>query len=124
MFLLAAAVGCDRQDTDRLSRLGRKVAEKGKTLSLAGVPALKQTLPTLRVVADPVAAGVETRIRARLQTDQSLAGVEIEVTAVGGQVELAGKGLTLAQRRRAVDLAQTTVGVSGPVVDKMEEKRD
>ena len=53
-----------------------------------------------------------TRVRVRLRTDAALDGARITVSAEGGVVKLGGKADTAAQRERAVQLAQTTTGVT------------
>ena len=54
----------------------------------------------------------------RLEADQALAGVAFGVTADGGAVKLRGVVPTTAAKKRAVELAETTVGV-GSVVDEL-----
>jgi osmotically-inducible protein OsmY len=54
----------------------------------------------------------DERVRARLRTDAGLEGAKITVAADGGVVKLGGKAETAAQRERAVQLAQSTTGVT------------
>ena len=125
LVLLIGALGaCSDQDKDRLSRVGRKMAEKGRTLSMQGMAPLRQGWPALQVSGGAATAGnVESNVRVRLETDALLDGVSVTVSTVGARVQLSGQVVTLAQRRRAVDLAQTTMGVTEPVIDKIEEQR-
>ena len=108
-WLLAAGLalglaGCNRQDTDTLARLGRKLLDRthGATqemrdkLDLPG-PARELTL------AD--------RVQARLRWDRALADTAIEVTGHDQEVALTGSVRTPDQRARAVELAETTAGV-------------
>jgi hypothetical protein len=123
LLLLGVVLGCSDQDTDRLSRVGRKMAEKGRTLSMQGMAPLRQGWPVLRVGSEAGAGAVEHNVRVRLDTDALLDGVNLTVSVVEERVQLSGQVVTLAQRRRAVDLAQTTVGVTAPIIDKIEEQR-
>jgi osmotically-inducible protein OsmY len=58
-------------------------------------------------------------VSARLSWDKSLAGVPVQVRANGGRVELHGTVPDLTQRRRAVELAESTAGVT-EVVDALQ----
>ena len=56
---------------------------------------------------------------ARLRWDKALGGTRITVQAAGGVVELRGTVGTDNQRRRALDVTETTTGVER-VVDALE----
>lgn len=58
------------------------------------------------------------KVQNRLITDQALAGADISVLADGSEVKLRGVVANADARRRAIDLAQSTVGVQR-VVDEM-----
>ena len=62
---------------------------------------------------------LDTRVAARLRWDKALVNHKIEVTAADGVVELKGKVGDLIQRRRAVEIAQSTAGVN-EVRDSLE----
>jgi hypothetical protein len=101
-LLVVALAGCNRQDTDCLSRVGRRLLDRahGATQELRGK--LDVGLPV---------TGVQERVQQRLRADKALAETAIEVTGQGAEVELKGMVKTRDQRTRAVDLAETTVGV-------------
>jgi hypothetical protein len=104
---LVLATGCNREDADRLARASRRgLANVEAVLSTAasGLPGWKGA-PGLRN------GGLVSRVAARLQWDKGLTDVPIEVQAQGGVVELRGKVHDLNQRRRAIELAETTAGV-------------
>jgi osmotically-inducible protein OsmY len=106
---LVALGGCSRQDADRLARVGRKGMNKAE----AAVGSLNNNLTHgwpggVDGFAD---AGLDQRVAARLRWDRTLAALTIDVQARGKEIELKGKVQDLTQRRRAVELAETTAGV-------------
>src|SRR5262245_44442188 len=109
VVLTAAGAGCDHQDTDRLARVARCVAAKGEALT-AGADGQLAGWPSFQANLDEMAP--EARVAARLRWDKTLAGTAIQVRGREGIVELTGKVPDLTQRRRAVELAQATVGVT------------
>ena len=62
---------------------------------------------------------LDARVSARLRWDKALAGSKIQVQAKDGVVELKGPVIDLAQRRRAVELAESTAGAD-KVTDLLE----
>ena len=76
-------------------------------------------MPDRSAVAGPLAAmqvgdliGIEDKVRVRVKTDAALPNANLVVTSSEeGTVKLTGKVDTVAQRERAVMLAQTTAGV-------------
>jgi osmotically-inducible protein OsmY len=117
LFLLA---GCDSQDTDRLVRVGRVTMDKVQSMAgdhsklFTGLQAVRGDLQDL---------GLDARVAARLRWDRALADAQIEVHARDGKVELKGKVNSLEQRRRAVELAESTVGAD-KVVDSLEAPKE
>jgi hypothetical protein len=107
--VLTFGAGCDRQDADRLSRLGRKGLARAEA-TLAGLTC-SLTGGQAGFPCGPIEGGLDLRVSARLRWDKKLAGDAIEVRAQGALIELKGKVADLAHRRRAVELAETTVGV-------------
>ena len=101
-LLAVALAGCGRQDTDCLSRVGRKLLDRTQCATHGLRGKLDLGLP---------AGGLQERVQQRLRADRALAETAIEVTAQGAEVELKGTVKTRDQRMRAVDLAETTVGV-------------
>jgi osmotically-inducible protein OsmY len=114
--LMVGGLGCSNQDADRLARAARCVGEKMETLTggadgqLAGWQVVKANVNELTL---------DTRVSARLRWEKSLAGSNIQVTARDGVVELKGTVRDLSQRRRAVELAESTVGTE-KVNDQLE----
>jgi hypothetical protein len=114
LALAIVASGCSRQDADHLARIGRKTASRAEALRTnTGNPAVPG-LQMLRSSMEELT--LDARVSARLRWDKDLAALPITVKANGAVVELSGVVRDLNQRRRAVDLAQTTVGVD-KVVD-------
>jgi osmotically-inducible protein OsmY len=110
LLLMSVAIGgsgCNSEDADRLARVVGAAAAKVEALSLdangrlTGWPSFPANLDELPL---------EARVSARLRWDQTLAGAQIQVRASPEGVELKGTVRDLDQRRRAVDLAQSTVG--------------
>jgi osmotically-inducible protein OsmY len=108
--------GCSNDDPDHLARIAKCVAAKSEGLTgdadktLTGWQALQANLDELTL---------DTRVSARLRWDKDLAGARIQVQTKEGAVELKGTVVDLSQRRRAVELAQSTVGTDN-VVDQLE----
>jgi osmotically-inducible protein OsmY len=108
--LVAAAcvvfAGCTAQDTECLARIGRKIAERS---SGAADTVREQVDGDLKAL--PRGAGLKEKIEARLRWDAMLSDVTIEVHVTGNEVELKGTVKNESQRRRAGDVAETTIGV-------------
>jgi len=102
----AALAGCTAQDTECLARIGRKLAERSNG---AADTVREQVDGDLKAL--PRGAGLKEKIEARLRWDAMLADVVIEVHVNGNEVELKGTVKNEAQRRRAGDVAETTIGV-------------
>jgi osmotically-inducible protein OsmY len=117
--MLAALLlgGCQNQDTQQLAKLGAKLSEKAEALLIGGSGRLMQSWPSLPMQLGE--AALDVRVAARLRWDSKLAELGIRVKSDGGTVELQGKVQESEQRRRAVELAETTVGVE-KVTDKLE----
>lgn len=95
-------------DAEVLTRVGRTTAAK----VMAAMPEREQVAGPLAKVQFGTLTGVDERVRVRLRTDAALDGARITVSADAGVVKLGGKADTAAQRERAVQLAQTTTGVT------------
>ncbi len=95
-------------DAEVLTKVGRTASEQ-----------IGGAMPDRAAVAGPLASmhvgeliGVEDKVRVRLKTDAALPNANLVVTSSEeGTVKLTGKVDSLAQRERAVMLAQTTAGV-------------
>ncbi len=108
--LALLAGGCKGGDADILTRVGRRIAQKAESLNAGVNSKLAIGWHALRANLDEVA--VDARVSSRLNWDKTLAGVPIQVHATGGRVELQGTVPSLNHRRRAVELAETTAGVT------------
>jgi osmotically-inducible protein OsmY len=112
--LLSASAGCNQQDTESLARVGNKVVARAG----AAADPLREKLDTgVRGIRS--LATVKDRVQARLQWDKQLADLTIDVQSNTGEVELKGTVKTYEQRRRAVELAESTQGVER-VTDNMQ----
>jgi osmotically-inducible protein OsmY len=115
---LAFVVGCAKSDADRLSRIAHKSGEKldritggarGKLVS--GWQAARGSLGE---------ATLDSRVATRLKWDKLLADADIQVKATApGVVELTGTVADQDKRRRAVQLANSTDGVTS-VTDSLQ----
>src|SRR5439155_17302659 len=94
------------------SRFRPSDAEKLAAVSRLAVAKVREALPPAERVSAPVNAlrkelpqRTEDRVRARLEADKLLEGVEFAVSADGGTVKLRGVVSNTAARQRAVELA-------------------
>jgi hypothetical protein len=109
MCLGWASAGCDGEDADRLSRVYHRTAARFAGESAGARGKLSRGWNSLQ--GDPLAAAsLRDRVAARLRLDRALAEASIEVDADGDVITLRGEVGT-DQGRRAVDLAESTIGV-------------
>lgn len=114
--LALSATGCNKSDSDRLGKLGGTVRQKAEKL-IAGNNKVIRGWQTVPLHLGEVA--VDARVSARLSWDRTLADAEIQVQLADGVVELTGQVRNGEQQRRAVALAQSTLGVE-KVNDRLE----
>lgn len=112
------SVGCVRQDTEILSRVGRKLADRAQS-STSG---LRDKLP-FHITTPGVEPSLADRVQQRIATDKLLATTTIDVVARGAEIELKGAVDREEQKRRALDLAETTQGAE-KVVDSIQVRGD
>ncbi len=111
--LSALAAGCSRQDTERLARVGKRVADRFEALTADCRAGFGGSW-------NGGAPGLSGRVAARLRWDKGLAGLSLQVHATGGgAVQLKGTVHDLTQRQRAVELAESTAGVE-KVTDQLQ----
>ncbi len=103
-------------DVEAMIRIGKKAAGK-----------IESALPESRVAAGPLAAfragdalPIEERVRVRIQTEKAMAGADVVALAMptAGEVKLKGIVRDAGQKRRAVEIANSTAGVE-VVIDEL-----
>ena len=104
--------GCNKQDTDSLARIGRKVAAHAK--SSTGEMGAKVDLSWAGVRKEP---SLQDKIQDRLRYENTLTEATFEVHVKDKQVELKGVVKTPLQRQRAIELAETVAGVDNVAAD-------
>jgi len=106
---LLALTGCQRSDGDRLAGIGRAVTRNAE-----------QLIPNRSPIGSGLTlhVGADQRVRDRFKTDRYLNAQAIEVTAEGGSVRLKGIVAEQALKLRAVEMAESTIGVE-QVVDEL-----
>jgi hypothetical protein len=109
--IVSVTSGCDKQDGDRLARVGRKVTQKVEAL----IPERSPFGNSIGLGKNP---SVEDRVRERFKSDRHLALQAIEITADGNTIHLKGTVDREVLKRRAVDIAESTIGVD-KVVDEL-----
>jgi osmotically-inducible protein OsmY len=109
LVLAVLAGGCNREDTERMARLGRKVADRAEAVTTDQLVDLNRGWQAVQQSwQEGTLAG---RVSARLRWDKKLADAQIQTLTTGNLVELKGTVRDETQRRRAVDLAESTSGV-------------
>lgn len=106
LLLALCSVGCSRQDADALSRIGTIVLDRVQQ-STGGMREKFQV-----GIHEIGKSSVKERVQTRLAFDRALQGQAIEVLAKDADVELKGTLKTADQKRRAIELAETTEGVA------------
>jgi osmotically-inducible protein OsmY len=111
------AGGCNQEDAERMARVGRKLTNRAEALTGDQDGGLKKGWQAVRDGwQETTLAG---RVAARLRWDKRLADAHIHASATGNAVQLKGSVRDLEQRRRALDLAESTTGVE-KVTDGLE----
>jgi osmotically-inducible protein OsmY len=103
-------VGCGGEDTEQLAKVARRSAARFEEMTGGAPNKVADSLTTMRANWNELA--LDARVSLRLRWDKDLQGAQIQVHASNGSLELKGSVRDLAQRQRAVQLAQTTVGVA------------
>lgn len=110
LFLLGNT-GCKREDVEILTRIGWKVTEK--------VQALVPEQTPFGGTWSSLSGGLETKVRARLQSDKFLAPAEIQISAEGRTIHVRGTVKEEPLKRRALEMIEATVGVEA-VIDEIQ----
>jgi hypothetical protein len=108
LFVSLAHTGCNRQDPEKLSAVGRKIGDKVSAVMNKSNDRL--TMRWENGSADQLPP-LDVRVHERLRWDRDLDGADIQVTSRGSLVELHGSVASADQRQHAVDLARATQGV-------------
>jgi hypothetical protein len=109
LLLIPLSTGCDPQDSERLARVGRVVTTKVQALAPQRTPFAE----SIGLNQNP-----EERVRSRIRSDRYLSALPIDVSADGGTVRLKGSVDQEVLKRRAVEIAESTVGVD-KVIDEL-----
>ncbi len=114
LFITLVGSRFEPSDGDHLAAISRMTVAK-----------VRDALPSAGKLAGPVNAlrrglpeRLEDRVKARLDTDKRLAGLEFTITADGTTVKLQGVVPDATARKRAVAVAENTVGVD-VVIDEL-----
>ena len=117
ILVAAIAGGCNQEDAERVVRIGQKLSSRVESVTAEPTGGLNRGWQVVRNGwQETTLAG---RVAARLSWDKQLADARIQASATGAVVELKGTVRDAEQRRRAVDLAETTTGVE-KVTDALE----
>jgi len=117
-LVLVASAGCNGEDTDRLTRVYHRTSANFEDASAGVRGKLSRGWHSLQ--GDPLAsAPLRDRVAARLRLDRALADAPIEVDADENVITLRGEVAGADNRRRAIELAQSTLGVE-KVVDELK----
>ncbi len=110
-IMLLCVGGCAKQDADRLARIAQKSGQKLDKVTggmrnkvVGGWHAARGSLGD---------ATLDSRVQTRLKWDKLLANADIQVkTTAPGVVELQGMVADESQRQRAMELANSTDGIT------------
>lgn len=118
---VAGSSGCNKQDKEIFSSVGRKVAVR---LEDATGPARKKVEASLKSLRGGILEGsLEEAVQFRFHTDKELHQEVIEVVNKGeGAILLKGELTDIGMKGRAIALAQTTRGVE-KVEEEFSEKK-
>jgi hypothetical protein len=118
LLLLGLACGCSREDTERLGLIGQKAA--GKLEGLSGGPRGKVSCSWQALRASLSDTTLDSRVCVRIRWDKLLADADIRIRVVrAGVISVQGQA-TEVQRRRAVEIAESTLGVE-QVIDAFDQ---
>jgi osmotically-inducible protein OsmY len=109
LLLALLPCACEQQDTERLARVARKAGEKAQAITGVAEGKLTNGLQAVRAGWDEMA--LDARVAMRLRWDKALADARIQVQVDGNAILLKGTVAQEDQKRRAVELAEATVGV-------------
>ncbi|MGE3803463.1 MAG: BON domain-containing protein [Gemmataceae bacterium] len=114
-------LGCNDQDTQRLAEVGRVTARRLEELTGGSPDRVRARLASVSGQLDD--APVDRRVAVRIRWDKLMKDAFVNVQAAENQIELTGTVTSDEQRRRAVEIAEATDGVTA-VIDKIEVKEN
>ena len=117
--LLAALflASCSSDETEGLARVARLSAAKFEDMTGGAPNKVAASFESMRANWNELA--LDARVSLRLRWEKDLQKAAIQVQAGDGVVELKGKVADIVQRQRAMQVAQSTVGVV-EVIDSLE----
>jgi len=114
LFILLVGARFKPSDGDKLASVSRVALGKVRN----SLPPAAQMAGPLQLLRRGIPERIEDKVKARLEADDRLADVNIEVNANGAEVTLRGVMPNAKARRTAVGIAEHTVGVE-KVVDEL-----
>ena len=118
LSLACLLAGCEDKDVAAIERVSQKALDKAASLAAQAKDKAPLALPATATTAEPTAAEKATK---RLRWDRDLADAAIEVRETPEGLILSGSLPSDEARRRAVSIAESTVGVKG-VTDRLVVK--
>jgi hypothetical protein len=116
LLMTATLVGCSDADAQKISNVSKRTLQRAEEFTTTTREKFKKSLrPPDRSSTSLDAA---LRVQHRLRWDSSLQGTDIRVNLSGENLVLSG-AVQETQRQRAIEIAESTVGV-GKVVDTMQ----
>ena len=115
-----AFCGCDKEDSERLARVWHRAESRVVSVTGGVRSRLADGWHSIQSRSTSPAA-LRERVAARLRMDKALAGSTLEVEVDGTKVTLRGEAPDAATKKRAVELAEGTLGVE-EVADEMTAK--
>jgi osmotically-inducible protein OsmY len=109
LWAVLSLAGCEERELAALRKVGQRVVDKTEGLVQEAAERLAARAPEPAAVDTPDLA---QRVRGRLQWDRKLAGQTITVQVQGDEVRLSGAIKDESLRQRAVELAESTLGVA------------
>jgi hypothetical protein len=118
LLLLALLAGCNQQDRDSLSKVGRKLIEQMEDAAGTSPDPFASGIQAVRGAA--ASSHLDSRVVLRLRWERDLEGCTIRVRVTAPTtVQLEGWINEESQRAKAVDVAKATSGVEN-VEDKLK----
>jgi osmotically-inducible protein OsmY len=114
LFVVLVGSRFQHSDGDRLTAISRLAVGKVRE----GLPPAAKMAGPFHALRKQFPEQLEDRVKARLESDKRFAGVEFVVAADGATVTLRGVVPDARTRRRALAVAENTVGVE-KVVDEV-----